>query len=179
MQLDDGRARALGRFDLRKIRRDEQRHANARRRELAHAARHALHIGGDIEPAFGGDLGAIFRHEAAVLRPHADGDFHHFVGEPHLEVHARLQQRPQGVHVAILDVPAVFAQVQRDVVGAGLLGQQRGMHRIRVGHAARLAHRGHVIDVDAEFDGRIPHAFPLRDIERATVRVRSSRPSRQ
>ena len=57
---------------------------------------------------------------------------HHLVGQSHLEVHARLQQRPQRVHVAILDVAAVFAQVQRDVVGAGLLGQQRGMHGIRI-----------------------------------------------
>ena len=86
---------------------------------------------GHVEAAFGGDLGAILRHQAAVLRPHADGDLHHLVGESHLEIHARLQQRPQRVHVAILDVPAVFAQVQRDVVGAGLFGEQRGMHRIR------------------------------------------------
>ena len=84
------------------------------------------------------------------------------------------------VHVAILDVPAVFAQMQRDVVGAGLLGQQRGMHRIRIGRAARLPHGGDVIDVDAELDDRNDvHAFPRRAIERATVRVRSSRPSRQ
>ena len=180
MQLDDRRARALGGFDLREIRRDEQRHANAGRGELAHAARHAFHVRGHVESAFGGDLGAILRHQAAVLRPHAHGDLQHLAGESHLEVHARLQQRPQRVHVAILDVPAVFAQMQRDVVGAGLLGQQRGMHRIRIRRAARLAHRGDVIDVDAELDvGVGAHAFPRRDIERATVRVRSSRPSRQ
>ena len=72
------------------------------------------------------------------------------LGESHLQVHARLQQRPQRVHVAILDVPAVLAQMQRDVVGAGLLGQQRRMHRVGIRRAARLAHRGDVIDVDAQ-----------------------------
>ena len=104
----------------------------------------------------------------------------HLVGEAHLEVHARLQQRPQGVHVAILDVAAVFAQVQRDVVGARLLGQQRRMHRVRIRRAARLPHGGDVIDVDAQLDveERLMDC-PRRAIERATVRVRSSRPSRQ
>ncbi len=41
----------------------------------------------------------------------------------------------------------ILAQVHRDAVGAGLLGQQRGMHRIRVLDAARLPQRGHVIDM--------------------------------
>ena len=107
-------------------------------------------------------------------------DSDHLVGQAHLEIHARLQQRPQRVHVAILDVPAIFAQMQRDVVGARLLGEQRRMHRIRVWRAARLPHGRDVIDVDAELDvANRPHALPRRDIERATVRVRSSRPSRQ
>ena len=43
------------------------------------------------------------------------------------------------MHVAILDVAAVLAQVQGDVVRAGLLGEQRGMHR--VGIRARRAWR--------------------------------------
>ena len=62
------------------------------------------------------------RQQSCGRTPSAIAD--HLVGEPHLEIHARLQQRPQRVHVAILDVAAVFAQMQRDVVGAGLLGQQ-------------------------------------------------------
>ncbi len=46
----------------------------------------------------------------------------HLVGDRHLEVHARLQQPAQRAHVALLDVPAVLAQMQRDAVGAGRLG---------------------------------------------------------
>jgi hypothetical protein len=45
---------------------------------------------------------------------------------------AWLQQPAQRAHVALLDVAPVFAQVQRDVVGAGLFGDQRGMHRIGI-----------------------------------------------
>ena len=78
------------------------------------------------------------------------GDRQHLVGDGHLQIHAGLQQRPQRAHVLVLDVAAVLAQVQRDAVGAGALGEQRRMHRIGIARAARLAQRGHVIDVDAQ-----------------------------
>ena len=75
-------------------------------------------------------------------------------------------------HVAVLDVAAILAQVQRDAVRARLLGEQRGVHGIRIVDAPRLAQRRHVIDVHAERDaarlaahdcsggalGRIAHA---------------------
>jgi hypothetical protein len=93
VELDHLRARTLGGFDLRQIGRDEQRHANSRRAELAHPGRDAFHIRRHLEAALGGDLGAILGNEAAVMRPDADGDLQHFVGQPHLEIHARLQQR--------------------------------------------------------------------------------------
>jgi len=167
-----------GRNGLRQVRRDEQRHADTRGGQPFHGRGDAIEIAGDFQSTLRGDLLALLGHQAAVLRAHADGDVEHFGGHAHLEVHARLQQRSQGVHVAILDVPTVFAQVQGDVVGAGLLSQQRRVHRVRVRSAARLTHGGHVIDVDAQFDAS-GHGLPRRAIDRATVRVRSSRPSRQ
>ena len=48
----------------------------------------------------------------------------------------------------------VFAQVQRDGVGAGLFGQQRRAQRIGIGRAARIAQGGDVVDVDAQVDDR-------------------------
>ena len=42
----------------------------------------------------------------------------------------------------------VFAQMQRDQVGAGVLRAQRGGNRIRIGRVALLPQRGNVIDVD-------------------------------
>ncbi len=75
-----------------------------------------------------------------VLRPHLARDGDHFVGGRHLEVHARLQRGPKAVHVVVLDVAAVLAQVQRDAVRAGLLGDER---RIAAdpGYGARRACR--------------------------------------
>ncbi len=58
---------------------------------------------------------------------------------------------------------AILAQVHGDAVGTGLLRQQRGVHRIRVLGAARLAHRGDVIDVDAQTDVRMIHGRTAED----------------
>ena len=50
---------------------------------------------------------------------------------------------------------AILAQMQRDRVGAGRLGHQRGLHRARIARAARLAQRGDVVDVDTELNESI------------------------
>lgn len=78
------------------------------------------------------------------------GKSHHFFGDAHLEVHARLQHVLEQHHVALLDVPAVFAQVHGDAVCARLFGIQRGFHRVGVACAAGLAQGRHVVDVDAK-----------------------------
>src|SRR4051812_38467062 len=52
----------------------------------------------------------------------------------------------------------VFAQMRGNAVGAGFLRQQRGAHRIGIVAAARIAHRGDMIDVDAEAE--LGHANP-------------------
>ena len=108
----------------------------------------ARELGGDVEPPFGGDLLAPLGHQAAVLGAQLRGDTQHLIGHRELEVHARLQQPPEGAHVAILDVTAVLAQMQRDAVGAGALGGERGVHGVGKAAAPRLAQCRHVIDVD-------------------------------
>ena len=47
-------------------------------------------------------------------------------------------------------MPAVLAQVHGDTVGAGFLGVQGGLHRVRIAGAPGLAQGGDVIDVHAE-----------------------------
>ena len=50
----------------------------------------------------------------------------------------RVCSRPRSARTSrVLDVAAVLAQVQRDVVGAGLFGEQRGVHRVGIARAAR------------------------------------------
>ncbi|MCY1424451.1 hypothetical protein D9M71_401970 [compost metagenome] len=109
-----------------------------------------LFLAGDVEAALGGQFLAGLGNQADVGRTDDLGEGHHLFGHAHLEVHARLQHLLEDAHVALLDVPAVFAQVHGDAVGAGFLGIQGRLHRIGVARAARLAQGGYMVDIDAE-----------------------------
>src|SRR5690606_9166555 len=94
VQFDDRRANLRRGLDLGDIRVDEQRHPDTgivqARHRVAHGALRAPHI----EAAFGGELGALFGHQADILRTHGAGDLQHFVGDRAFEVHAGAQYRP-------------------------------------------------------------------------------------
>ena len=107
-------------------------------------------MGDHVEPALGGQLLPPLGHQARVVRLERQGVPGHFRGAGHLQVEPRGQPFPQPGHIPLLDMPAVFAQVHRDDVGAGLLGQERRFHRIRDVDHPRLAHGGDVIDVDSK-----------------------------
>src|SRR5690606_35574856 len=76
----------------------------------------------------------------------------HLVSGCHLEIELDLGELGEPAHVLVADVAAVLAQVDGDAVGAAEVGLHRGPHRIGLPGAARLAQRGDVVDVDAEFD---------------------------
>ena len=152
VDLDHGRTGLLCRVDLLAVCIDEQRHAHAHGIQPGAGVLDAPKLRDDIEPAFGGELLAPLRHQAYVVRTDLDGDADHLPGHRCLQVHARAQLRPDFHDVALLDMPPVFAQMQGDRVGARLLRKQRRPDRIRIGRAAHLTQRGHVVDVHPEFD---------------------------
>ncbi len=55
--------------------------------------------------------------------------------------------------VAVLDVAAVFPQVDGDAVGSGEFGEGGGVDGVGLDGAAGLADGGDVVDVDAEGEG--------------------------
>jgi hypothetical protein len=65
----------------------------------------------------------------------------------------------QGLDIPILDVSAILAQMQRDGIGARLLGHQGGLQGLGVAGAAHLAQGGDMVDVDAEQDGVDGHGL--------------------
>ncbi len=150
MQFDSRRADPGGGLDLPRIGIDEQRHFAAHRSQASHRVADALFLAGDVEAALGGQFLAALGDQAAMRRPDLLGEGEHFLGDPHLEVHPRLQHFLEHPHVAFLDMPAVLAQVHGDTVGAGFLGVQGGLHRVRIAGAPGLAQGGDVIDVHAE-----------------------------
>ena len=107
---------------------------------------------GDVEPALGRDLLAPLGHQHRHLRLERAGDADHLVGRRHFEVELDLRQRAQPAHVLVLDVPAVFAQVHGDAVGAAQVRFDRRPDRVGLVGAPRLAQRRDVVDVDAELD---------------------------
>ena len=106
---------------------------------------------GDVQAAFGGDLLAPLGHERDLVGLYLAGDRQHARLAGHFQVQLdgdRLAQDPQ---VAVLDVAAVLAEVERDAVGPAQFGQRGRPDRVRLVGPPRLADRGHVVDVDAEF----------------------------
>ena len=85
-----------------------------------------------------------------MRRANVLGKYHHLFGNAHFEIHARLQHVLEQQHIALLDMPAVFAQVHGNAIGARLFCIQRRLDRIRVTRAASLTQRGYVVDVYAE-----------------------------
>ena len=70
-------------------------------------------------------------------------------GHFQVELHGdRFAEDPQ---VAVLDVAAVFAEVQGDAVGPAQLRQGGRPDGVGLVGPPRLPHGGHVIDVDAQF----------------------------
>ena len=139
MQLDDGRARFRTGLDLRGVGVDEQRHADAVRSKRSARVGDAALLAGHVEAAFGRELLAPFRHQAAVGRPVLGRELDHRVRHGHFEIQPRLHRAQQDVDVARLNVPAVLTQVHRDAVRARLLGDQSRRHGIGITRVTRLA----------------------------------------
>ena len=177
MQLHNRRARGNASFDLRRIRIDEQRHANPTRRKRRAGIANPVLLRYDIETAFGRQFLAALRHQATIgrLRIGRNGD--HGVGDCHFQIDSCQQTLLHQREIALLDMSAVFAQMNRDTVRAGLLCDQRCRHGIRVTGQTCLPQRCDMIDVDAQSDRGRCHqpASPSSASSRATARVFSGR----
>ena len=117
-------------------------------------------LAGDVEPAFGRDLFTGFRDEADGGRAELQSEGRHRGGAGHLEVEADAGNRRDRMDVGVLDVAAIFAQVESDAIGTAREGFTREgydigfrMWRHVYTAVAGLAERRGVVDIDAEEDG--------------------------
>ena len=102
-----------------------------------------------VQPALGGQLLAPLGDQRAGVRPLVQRQVDHGLQRGHLQVEGAVHRLPQERQVAVVDVPAVLAHVQRDLVRASQLGHRGRGHRIGIPAAPRLPERGDMIDVDA------------------------------
>ena len=118
--------------------------------ERVHHRRQLLVLAGGVEPAFGGALGALFRHQADRVRRGLERDGEHFLGRRHFEIERLVDLGLQPRDVVVADMAAVLAQMRGDAVGAGRDRELGRAHRIGMAPAARVADGGDVVDIDAE-----------------------------
>jgi hypothetical protein len=104
----------------------------------------------DVQAPFRGQLLAPLRHQRHLVRLDGERDLQHLLGGGHLQVQPRLHHLAQDLDVAVLDVPAVAAEVDGDPVRAAELGQDGRVHGIGLRDATGLTDGGDVVDVDAE-----------------------------
>ena len=119
-----------------------------------------------VEAALGRALGALFRHKATGVGTDAQRDVEHRLGRRHLEIERLLDRGLEPLHVVVVDMAAVLAQMRGDPVGAGLDGEEGGANGIGRRAAARVAEGRDVVDVDAEVEARSSDVF-LRFVRRA------------
>jgi hypothetical protein len=135
---------------LRRIGVDEQRHAYAGLRQTRAHFFHPAAIRCYVQTAFGRELFAPLGYETAIVWLNSAGDLQHLIGGSHFQVEARGDDAPNYLYVAILNVPAVFAQMYGDRIRAALLGLECRLRGIGVWRSACLAQRRDVIDVNAQ-----------------------------
>ena len=121
------------------------------------AAAQRLALAGGIETAFGGALGPPFRNDAGGVRPKLAGDADHFRRRRHFEIERLCDALLEADDIVVENMTAVLAQMRGDAVGAGGDGDLGRLDRIGMTAAARIAHGGDMVDVDAEADGRSGH----------------------
>jgi hypothetical protein len=75
-----------------------------------------LDLVGSVEAAFGGDFGTIFGNEADFGGLKAKGEFEHCGGGSHFEVELLAAFTAELENVGILDMTAIFAEMDCDGV---------------------------------------------------------------
>jgi len=148
--LDSGCARTGRRLDLSQVWVDEQADLQARGAAADDCLAHPCKLAGNVESALGRQLGPPLGDERHLVGPHRERNGHDLRRDGRLEVEPNANRFAQQAQVAVLNVAAIFAQMNRDSIGPAQLGQRRGPNRVRLAPTARLAQRGDVIDIHTE-----------------------------
>ena len=129
---------------------DEGRYQDSGGAQALHGRREAGALGARVEPTLGRDLLTVLRDEADLVGVDLACERDLLLGERALEIQERLHCRAQDADVALLDVAAILAEMNRDPLGAGELARRGGRDRIGLRSATRLSHRGDVVNVDVQ-----------------------------
>ena len=107
-------------------------------RQRASGLGDTVELAGDVEAPLGRQLLAAFGHERHLVGPDIQGERDDLRLDGHLQVQPDLHGLPEQAQVAVLDVPAVLAEMDGDPVGASQLGQDGRPDRVRLASAPGL-----------------------------------------
>jgi len=111
---------------------------------------------GHIEPAFRRNLPAVLRDQANGVRLYPVSDPDDLVLRCHFEVQTNQQNLSKQLNVPILDMTAVHAKMNGDLVRASHLAYLCRCNDVWTDILARLAQRRHMVNINAKFDHRLP-----------------------
>ena len=153
VKLDRRRAQFCGGFDLLEIGIDEQRDMDARVATASpgRPSPTSRFLAGDVQAPFGCQFKAeVLGDKRGLMGFQVESQRNDRRLEGQLEIQAHLYGLFEQSDVAVLDVAAVFAEMDGDDVGASELGKYGSPDGVGFTPSSRLAKRGDMIDVDAE-----------------------------
>lgn len=173
VQLDRGNAEGGGRVDGAGIWVDEEGNANVGVLQPGDCSRQAPVAGLDGEPPLRGDLLTALRDERRLVRPELCCDPHDFGTRRELEVQNQSGACRERLHVGVLNVTAVLAEVHGDTVGPAGQGVGGGADRVGLVGLPRFADSRDVINVDVQAHEFLPSVQPahheVKDVFRRIV----------
>ncbi len=104
----------------------------------------------DIESTLGRDLLPTLGDQHGHVGPCPQRDINHFRGGRNLKVQGNIKGTGQLVEVTVLDVPAIFPEVNRDAVCSSKARLPGSLDWIRFPGPSGLADSGNVVDVYTE-----------------------------
>ena len=147
MQFNRRRANRRRSFNLRRIGFDENRNTHIGGAKPRHGFAQRWPGAQHIQAAFRGQLRAFFRHKAAIGRANTFREGDHFLGCRHLKIHGCRDLGTNTLYIAVLDMAAIFTQMHRNAISAGLHRNARSLHRAGMHATARIAQRRHMINI--------------------------------
>ncbi len=147
----DGRnSQFFGFFNLRQIRIDEQADQNTGSVELVDALSDSQKMSLHVQPALGCDFLAPFGHQRGLIGKSAQSDAHDLITNGHFQIQANADNLTEQPDVAVLNMSAVFSQMDGNRVGSAHLGQHRGMNRIGLRRTSRLTNGRDMVYIDSQ-----------------------------
>ncbi len=151
MQFNRIGAERIRQIKLPRIGIQKQTDVDAHAVQLLHCRGDSLPMSDHVETTFRGNLFALFRHKRRLIGFPATSNGENFSRAGQFQIQLHADRLPEQFQIAILNVPAVFPQMNGDAIGPAQLGDGSSPDRIGLISPPCLPQCSDVIDVDAEF----------------------------